>query len=1247
MIRNLLIILFIMFASVGLYAQSGALKGKVVDSQTGEAVPFANIVVELNGNPVGGGVSDFDGQYQIKPIPAGKFTVKASYVGYKSLQINDVLINNDKVRFLDLSMESTSQEIDEIVVVEYSVPLIDKDNTQQGGTVTSEEIQKMAGRSAEAIASTVGGIYQEDGEVKSVRGSREGSTVYYIDGVKITGDSKNLPKSAISEVSVVTGGLPARYGDATGGVISITTKGASRTYFGGIEMSTSKFLDDYNENILGFNLSGPLLTRKVVSESNPDKVYKEPLLGFFIAGEYNYIEDEFPSAVGVWRAKSNILDSIIRTPIFPVGSGNLTYPSSQFLQDVDFENIKTKQNVACNKAMISGKIDFQPLQNLVITVGGNLDYAGGNSYDFTTRTGFNSIAGVNGVTTAEGRAFANQLFNSEHNPEFKRSNSRAYARLTQKFDNNTDDKTGLIRNAYYTVQADYSLNTLSTYDPKHTDNLFNYGYIGKFNTYTRNTYEYGYDTTLRLTGWLQNGFQDTLVTFQSSDINSELARYTELFYDYFGNPMNTVDIEEGGGLLNGQRPGAIYNIAQVPGEPYNRFRNDHNDQIRVSAYGSADIGNHEVSLGFEFEKRTERQYLIRPVNLWDLARNYTNFHILELDYSRPIMGYITDSQGNFIVDAQGNKIFNDTVSYPRLRNASAQSLFDIRLRKSLGMDVDGINYIDIDSYDPSQLSVDYFSADELFNNGSSIVSYYGYDAYGNILSSNPTFEDFFTKTFTENGRQFYSREIAPFEPIYMAGYIQDKFAFNDLIFNIGLRVDYYDANQMVQKDKYNIYDAYTVGDVDDAGFIASVEHPGNISDNAVIYVDNKAEPGAVLGYRDGNVWYNAQGSEISDPTLLYSSGTIHPYLKNANDRPGDATFLSAFTDYEPKISLMPRISFSFPISDEALFFAHYDILTRRPFSGQSQLDPYYYLYIEQLATDIFTNANLKPEKTIDYELGFQQKLNNFSSIKLSAFVREQRDMIQILKLTGAYPINMTTYDNIDFGTIKGFTLGYDLRRVKNLLFKGTYTLQFANATGSDANTGLNLINSGQPNLRTTLPTDIDQRHQMNFMVDYRFSDGKNYNGPKWFGKDILANAGCNFVIQTGSGTPYTKRDINTDYVEGRINGSVMPWRTTVSLKVDKSFTINLGKDNEGNQKFADLNVYFDVSNLFNTMSILKVYSYTGNPDDDGYLSSAKNQSVINSAMDRNSYVNYYSMLINNPERYIMPRRMRLGVLFSF
>ena len=51
----------------------------------------------------------------------------------------------------------------------------------------------------------------------------------------------------------------------------------------------------------------------------------------------------------------------------------------------------------------------------------------------------------------------------------------------------------------------------------------------------------------------------------------------------------------------------------------------------------------------------------------------------------------------------------------------------------------------------------------------------------------------------------------------------------------------------------------------------------------------------------------------------------------------------SFEDYKPQTNFMPRVAFSFPISDEANFFAHYDVLTKRPTTG-NRLDPSDYYY---------------------------------------------------------------------------------------------------------------------------------------------------------------------------------------------------------------------------------------------------------------------------------------------------------------
>jgi len=74
----------------------------------------------------------------------------------------------------------------------------------------------------------------------------------YIDGIRVRGSSA-LPPSAIEQVSVILGGIPAQYGDAVGGIINVTTKGPSRKFGAGIEIETSEFLDKFGYNRAGLN----------------------------------------------------------------------------------------------------------------------------------------------------------------------------------------------------------------------------------------------------------------------------------------------------------------------------------------------------------------------------------------------------------------------------------------------------------------------------------------------------------------------------------------------------------------------------------------------------------------------------------------------------------------------------------------------------------------------------------------------------------------------------------------------------------------------------------------------------------------------------------------------------------------------------------------------------------------------------------------------------------------------------------
>ncbi len=148
-------------------------------------------------------------------------------------------------------------------------------------------------------------------------------------------------------------------------------------------------------------------------------------------------------------------------------------------------------------------------------------------------------------------------------------------------------------------------------------------------------------------------------------------------------------------------------------------------------------------------------------------------------------------------------------------------------------------------------------------------------------------------------------------------------------------------------------------------------------------------------------------------------------------------------------------------------------------------------------------------------------------------------------------------------------------------------------------------------------------------------------------------------FKDGSGTPYSRQYSVTgegnqigvqtqgsSKIKGGINSARLPWQYRVDLKVDKDFALNIGKGENKKKKYY-LNVYLQVQNLLNAKNIISVYRYTGNADDDGYLDSALGQSIVSTQYDQDAFSDLYRVKINNPDNYSIPRRLRLGLGFSF
>ncbi|MBC7447302.1 MAG: carboxypeptidase regulatory-like domain-containing protein [Hymenobacteraceae bacterium] len=1237
------------------YAQTGKLSGKVTEKANKSPIPGVNVVVKLNGAVKGFSTTDEKGFYSVAPLVPGNYTVEFINMAFATVKIANVPVEVDKTRFLNADLApADGVDLESVQVQGFKIPVIDPDNTTTGGTLTNEAIMKIPTREVGTLVATQPGVFASDDRAAvNVKGTRSSGVVYFVNGVKQLGGAPNLPTSAIAQLTVVTGGVPAQYGDAVGGIINITTTSPSSSFSGGIEAESSAPLDQYDNNLLNFNLAGPILKRKAAEGQQAGS-----LLGFFLSGQYQNSKDDTPLYNGLYQVKADKMAEIKANPFTNVlaGSQLQALPSVRLLRLSDLEKTKVRPNAASQRFSFNSTMDFQPIDNILFSIGGSYDRYRQNLYS------------ENGG-----------LLNSENNQRRFTTNWNTFARFTQNFPSNGDNNA-LIKNAYYQVQGDFTRFDRVIQHEDYKNNFAKYGYIGSLSqsyltprgAFTAVDGTLGFDPTATT---VLNGVQVPVytqtqipngLTFTPSGYNQTTAGYTsQLLNDNSLNlplpNLNSDLLVANGGFRNGSGAQTVQNVYGGQGGPANVYLLQINDQYRLSALGAADIGKHTVKLGFEFEQRIESFYQASPNQIWSAARGLINRHIdTPKPDSIPLSGYYLPQT----INGNSAALFVQTG-----RNTGQESDFSKLIRKRLGFDGNRTTEIvNIDGVlNPDNFSLSDFTAEEAVIQSRLVSFYQGYSYLGKrTTNKRVAFSDFFT--------DLQNRPQDAYRPTYAAAFLEDKFVIEDLIIRAGVRVDRFDANQRVLKDKYALVDLTRAGDIDFSRFTTAdgpAQRPSTIGPDFNVYVSD-VNSTIITGYRNGDVLYTADGLVTQDLNQIKAAGssgkvvplfnqqaqgstTPGPGLEYVANEPGRELSLRAFRDYKPQINVMPRVSFSFPISEDALFFAHYDILTQRPENNPVLPQDYYLLAGSVFGSgdNTINNPDLKPQRKIDMQLGFQQRLTQASGLTLSAFYSEMRDLIQYRPVFGAYPNDYITFANLDFGTVKGLTLEYDLRRTKNIAFNASYTLQFAKGTGSNSTSGFNLASQGQPNLRVPIPLDYDQRNQFKGSLDFRFADGE---GPVAFGQKFLQNAGVNILMQGGSGTPYTRQSAPTQSVSigvqqrstvaGGLNGSRLPGNARVSLRVDKDFALKMGDKRLPVVK--TLNLYFRVQNLFNSANVLNVFRYTGSAEDDGYLTSNLNpvQQGLVTPLTLSQNDLYQAKLFGTNNSSI-PRRMFIGAVLTF
>jgi outer membrane receptor protein involved in Fe transport len=227
---------------------TGKIAGNVTDSKTGEALPFVNIIIE--GTNLGA-ATDIDGNYVILNIPPGKYNIKAQYIGYQAVVVENVSVSIDLTTTVDFTLSESAVELEE-VVVQGKTDLLKKDVTSSQSLISSDEIEVLPVSEFEDVLQIQAGVSRDANGDFHIRGGRTNEIAYWVNGVSITDAYDNsrgiqIDNYSVQELQVISGTFNAEYGNAMSGIVNTVTKEGSREYHGSILLYSGDRASNFTE----------------------------------------------------------------------------------------------------------------------------------------------------------------------------------------------------------------------------------------------------------------------------------------------------------------------------------------------------------------------------------------------------------------------------------------------------------------------------------------------------------------------------------------------------------------------------------------------------------------------------------------------------------------------------------------------------------------------------------------------------------------------------------------------------------------------------------------------------------------------------------------------------------------------------------------------------------------------------------------------------------------------------------------
>jgi hypothetical protein len=421
------------------------------------------------------------------------------------------------------------------------------------------------------------------------------------------------------------------------------------------------------------------------------------------------------------------------------------------------------------------------------------------------------------------------------------------------------------------------------------------------------------------------------------------------------------------------------------------------------------------------------------------------------------------------------------------------------------------------------------------------------------------------------------------KPQELSAYLQDKVEFKHININIGLRWDYFDAQAKVPTDPTdpNIYAPFK---------------------NEHIYANWVDMPATYEGTEEQYIREKLTSGDFRELTL-------------------DERRAMMLQDIDAKMSVSPRLGIAFPITDRGVIHFSYGHFFQIPEFQYLYTNPDYKL-TSGSGTAVFGNPDLKPQKTVMYEIGLQQQISDDIGIDFTLFYRDVRDWVGTSPsiATEKTSVYYSKYENKDYSNVRGITFKLEKRFSDNYSYRADYSYQVAEGTYSNPADAYNSALANQSPVLALVPMNWDQRHTLNAQVIYEISE--------WT---------FSLIGRYWSGRPYTpsfpvSEQVGASAVSGLTNNSARrPAQKNIDLTINRVFKMS---------SRLNMEFFINIYNLLDQRDDTNVYGdtgtaeYTTNTDPSRTPYNAARVSTVEDFVLQESW-------------YSAPRQVHVGVILGF